>query len=145
MYALSLGNKFIFLFCSLYFIVDTQIFFSAFLHSSVKNLFTNKTYVMLFISFGSMIGFFNCYATQMEQFMCSRGYSNKFSGLAVTLLISVGLVGSVIAGVITEITGRLEEVAKFCNCCGCFVLVLGLVQVLRKPDLEVAALLFCSV
>ena len=45
--------------------------------------------------------------------MCSRGYSNKFSGLAVTLLISVGLVGSVIAGVITEITGRLEEVAKF--------------------------------
>ena len=90
------------------------------------------------------MGFFNCYATQMEQFMCSRGYSNGFSGLAVLLLISIGLVGSIIAGVITDITGKLEEVAKVCNSLSCLVLVLGMVQVLRKPELDVAVGILCS-
>merc|ERR1712223_1083787 len=78
---------------------------------SLKQLITNRNYIVLVISFGAIVGFFNCYATQMEQFMCSRGYSNDFSGLSVTLLISIGLVGSIVAGVITDITGKLEEVA----------------------------------
>ena len=116
----------------------TNIFFS------VKELFTNRNYVALVISFGALVGFFNCYATQMEQFMCSRGYSNDFSGLAVTLLISVGLVGSIIAGIVTDITGRLEEVAKICNSISCLVLSLGLVQVIRKPGIEAAAGIMCS-
>ena len=76
--------------------------------------------------------------------MCSRGYSNDFSGLAVTLLISVGLVGSIVAGVVTDVTGRLEEVAKICNSASCLVLSLGLVQVIRKPDLQVASGIMCS-
>ena len=96
------------------------------------------------ISFGAIVGFFNCYATQMEQFMCSRGYSNDFSGLSVTLLISIGLVGSIVAGIITDVTGKLEEVAKICNSCSCLVLSLGLVQILRKPDLEAGTLILCS-
>jgi FLVCR family MFS transporter 7 len=92
----------------------------------------------MFISFGALIGFFNCYATQMEQFLCSRGYSNEFSGLAVTLLITVGLVGSIIAGIMSDITGKLEEIAKICNSLACLTLVLGLLQILRKSELEVA-------
>ena len=110
----------------------------------MKQLFTNKNYVALVISFGSLVGFFNCYATQMEQFMCSRGYSNDYSGLAVTVLISVGLVGSIIAGVVTDVTGRLEEVAKISNSISCLVLTLGLVQVLRKPDLGPITLIMCA-
>ena len=76
--------------------------------------------------------------------MCSRGYTNEFSGLAVTLLISVGLVGSIIAGVISDITGKLEEVAKVCNSLACLTLVLGLLQILRKSELEVATGIFAS-
>ena len=111
---------------------------------SVKGIFTNKAYIGLFIAFGSIVGFFNCFATQMEQFMCSRGYSNDFSGLAVTLLIVIGLVGSIISGIITDLTGRMQEIAKICNCCSCLVLVLGLLQILRKPELEVATCILCS-
>ena len=107
-------------------------------------MFTNKTYIGLFIAFGSLVGFFNCYATQMEQFMCSRGYSNNFSGLATTLLIVVGLVGSITSGIITDLTGKMEEIAKICNSCACLILVLGLLQILRKPDLEVASGILCS-
>ena len=76
--------------------------------------------------------------------MCSRGYSTDFSGLAVALLISVGLVGSIIAGVFSDITGKLEEVAKICNSLACLSLVLGLLQVLRKSHLEVATGIFAS-
>ena len=80
----------------------------------------------------------------MEQFMCSRGYSNDESGYAVTILISIGLVGSIIAGIMTDITGRLEEVAKICNSLSCLVLALGLVQVLRKPDLFPMVAIMCT-
>ena len=115
-----------------------------FINCSAKDMFTNKSYVAMFVSFGALVGFFNCYATQMEQFMCSRGYSNDFSGLAVTLLISVGLVGSIVSGVIADITGKLEEIAKVSNSLACLTLVLGLVQVLRKSGMEVATGIFAS-
>ena len=77
--------------------------------------------------------------------MCSRGYENTFSGLCVALLILVGLVGSVIAGIITEKTGKMEEVAKLCACISCLVLAGVLLHVLRKPDMSVAIALLCSV
>ena len=115
-----------------------------FIDCSAKDMFTNKSYVAMFVSFGALVGFFNCYATQMEQFMCSRGYSNEFSGLAVTLLISVGLVGSIVSGVVADITGKLEEIAKICNSLACLTLVLGLVQILRKSGMEVATGIFAS-
>ena len=107
--------------------IDSELSFNSKNHVfSIKQLITNRNYVALVISFGSLVGFFNCYATQMEQFMCSRGYSNDDSGYAVTILISIGLVGSIIAGIITDITGRLEEVAKICNilllCCKLFAI-----------------------
>ena len=32
------------------------------------------------IAVGGAVGYFNCLATQLQQFMCSRGYSDEFSG-----------------------------------------------------------------
>ena len=46
----------------------------------MKMLATNKNYVVINIAIGGAVGFFNCLATQLQQFMCSRGYSSEFSG-----------------------------------------------------------------
>ena len=125
-------------------IANIKIYWHMFYFFSVKLLFTNKAYLGLLVGFGSLVGFFNCFATQMEQFMCSRGYQNTFSGLCVALLIIVGMVGSIIAGVITDKTGKMEEVAKISNMISVFVLVTGFVQIIRKPDLEVAVALISA-
>ena len=48
--------------------------------SSMKKLLTNKNYIVINIAIGGAIGYFNCLATQLQQFMCSRGYSSEYSG-----------------------------------------------------------------
>ena len=46
----------------------------------MKMLLLNKNYIAINISIGGAVGYFNCLATQLQQFMCSRGYSDEFSG-----------------------------------------------------------------
>ena len=48
--------------------------------------------------------------------MCSRGYSNEFSGLCGSLLLGSGFLGSIITGIIVDKTGKMEEVAKVFYC-----------------------------
>lgn len=47
----------------------------------MKALLTNKNYMAINIAIGGAVGYFNCIATQLQQFMCSRGYSTAFSGM----------------------------------------------------------------
>ena len=48
--------------------------------TSMKKLVMNKNYMSICIAVGGAVGYFNCLATQLQQFMCSRGYSDEFSG-----------------------------------------------------------------
>ena len=105
----------------------------------MKMLFTNPTYMLLAFALGAGVGLFNTFATQMEQFTCARGYDDSFSGLAVTLMLVAGFIGSVIVGFIVAKTGKLIEVMKICGGIACIAGLL-IEQFLRKASLEGAIL-----
>ena len=48
--------------------------------SSMKMLIMNRNYLTICIAVGGAVGYFNCLATQLQQFMCSRGYEDQFAG-----------------------------------------------------------------
>jgi hypothetical protein len=48
---------------------------------SMKKLMTNKQFLILLLSLGGAVGFFNAFLTFLQQMMCSRGYENWFSGV----------------------------------------------------------------
>ena len=66
----------------------------------MKMLIFNKNYIFINIAIGGAVGFFNCFATQLQQFMCSRGYSDEFSGLCGSMLLGTGFIGSIFTGTI---------------------------------------------
>lgn len=47
---------------------------------------------------GGGIGMFNCLYTVMQQLLCSRGYSNSFSGICAALMIIGGVFGAAASG-----------------------------------------------
>jgi FLVCR family MFS transporter 7 len=106
-------------------------------------LCTNRSYLMINIAVGGAVGFFNCFATQLQQMMCSRGYSNLFSGLCGSMLLGTGFIGSIFTGTIVQKTGRMEEVAKIFFGIASIAGIL-VTQFLRKPDQEVLIALFCA-
>ena len=59
----------------------------------MKQLLKNKSYLVLVLVVGGAVGFFNAVLTLMQQFMCSRGYDNSFSGLCGSLLLGTGVIG----------------------------------------------------
>ena len=101
----------------------------------MKMILSNKFYPMLMVVLGAGLGLFNCLATQMQQFACSRGYSDQFGGLAVTVMIIGGFFGSMLMGAVVAKTGKLEEVLKITGGLAC---IFGFViaQLLRKPGVE---------
>lgn len=101
----------------------------------MKMLLANKIFLVLMLVLGSGLGFFNVLATQVQQFACARGYSDEFSGLAVTVMIIAGVVGSTIMGGVVVKTGRIEEVMKICGGIACLI-GFGIAQLLRKPNIE---------
>ena len=66
----------------------------------MKMLIFNRNYIFINIAIGGAVGFFNCFATQLQQFMCSRGYSDEFSGLCGSMLLGTGFIGSIFTGTI---------------------------------------------
>ena len=50
--------------------------------SSIKKLFTNPTFLLLFLFYGGTIGYTTAMSTKIEQILCAYGYSHKMSGLA---------------------------------------------------------------
>ncbi|VDK83176.1 unnamed protein product [Litomosoides sigmodontis] len=80
----------------------------------IKQCFTNKAYVLLFIVMGGGIGMFNCLYTVMQQLFCAAGYSNSFSGLCAALMIIGGVFGATISGMFVDRTKLYEETMKVC-------------------------------
>merc|ERR1719360_435235 len=101
--------------------------------SRMKSIFTNKEYMILFITIGGAVGYFNVFSTQLSQFMCSRGYDNVSSGLAGSLLLGTGFVGAIASGWFVEKYGYIEEVAKiFYAIAGVMGILIG--QFMRHSD-----------
>ena len=109
----------------------------------MRMLLTNSSYVILTVVLGAGLGFFNALATQMQQFSCSRGYSDEFAGLAVTFMIIAGFFGSILMGAVVARTGKLEEAMKISGAIAC-LFGFCIAQLLRKPDIEWAINIFMA-
>jgi hypothetical protein len=55
----------------------------------MKALATNPSFIVVVLTVGGSVGFFNTVLTLLQQFTCSRGYSNEFSGLCGSLLLGM--------------------------------------------------------
>ena len=109
----------------------------------MKAVFTNKSFMVLFVVIGGAVGFFNAFSTQLSQLMCSRGYGNTFSGLCGSLLLGTGFLGAIVTGITVEKVGRMEEIAKlFFGIAGIFGILIA--EFMRFSDKEVWIALFCS-
>lgn len=109
--------------------------------TSLKLLFTNPTYLLLFWIIGSVVGFFNCFATQLEQFLCATGYDSQYAGFGITFMILAGTIGSAILGIISEMTGQVQFVTQACS--GLAVLIfIPLAIMFGFPDLHAGMMVF---
>ncbi len=80
----------------------------------VVRVMTSRTFWILFVCIGGGLGLFNGLYTTMEQLMCPKGYSNAFAGICIVLLITGGLVGAIIAGIVADRTKKFEQISKVC-------------------------------
>jgi len=110
---------------------------------TMKSMFMNVRFMVLFLVVGGAVGFFNVFSTQLSQFMCSRGYENTTSGITGSLLLGTGFIGAIASGLIVEKYGYIEEVSKlFYGISGIFAIIVC--QFMRYPDSEVWIHLFAS-
>ena len=100
---------------------------------TLKEVFTNKAFVIIFLFLGGCMSFISCLATKMEQIMCSVGYSDELAGLCCSLVILSGAVGTVLFGIAAEKTGKIVEITKLC-CFGAIICILALSYLLLLPD-----------
>lgn len=111
--------------------------------TTMKSVFMNKGFMILFIVIGGAVGFFNAFSTQLSQLMCSRGYDNVKSGIAGSLVLGTGFLGAIISGLLVEKFGYIDIVAKvFFAISSVFGVILG--QFLQRSNSEVWILLFCA-
>lgn len=87
------------------------------LKDELKMLFTNRQYLILFVSFGTGLGFFNALTTLVEQLTDKSGYSTDDASLFSGLLIGCGLIASIIVGLVLDRTHFYNSFLK-----GLFVL-----------------------
>ncbi|XP_018095296.1 major facilitator superfamily domain containing protein 7 isoform X2 [Xenopus laevis] len=82
--------------------------------SGIKQLVTNKAYIILMLCFGAGIGIFTAISSFLEQILCFRGYSNLFAGVCGALLIFFGFIGALVCGLYVDRTKKFKEVVKIC-------------------------------
>uniref|UniRef100_A0A0R3RXH0 MFS domain-containing protein n=1 Tax=Elaeophora elaphi TaxID=1147741 RepID=A0A0R3RXH0_9BILA len=102
----------------------------------IKQCFTNKAYILLFIVMGGGIGMFNCLYTVIQQLFCATGYSNSFSGFCAALMIIGGVFGATVSGVFVDYTKLYEETMKVCMSLAVIVGIIFL-QLSLHPGLTV--------
>ncbi|CAL8097252.1 unnamed protein product [Calicophoron daubneyi] len=69
---------------------------------------------ILIFSFGSMLAYYTMVSTLFQQMLCTKGYSNQFSGICAVVMIGAGLIASVFTAVYVDRTGLFIESIKFC-------------------------------
>lgn len=77
-------------------------------------LFKSIQFLILFFTFSICFGLFNTLAILLQQMLCVKGYTDQDVGIFSGIMIGLGIIGSLVAGVIVDKTKRFEEVAKIC-------------------------------
>ncbi|KAI6177274.1 hypothetical protein M3Y97_00889000 [Aphelenchoides bicaudatus] len=81
---------------------------------SIKQMFRNRAFLVLLLAVGSAVGLFNCLYNNLQPTLCSRGYSNKFTGLIGFGMILIGIAGAAIFGLIVDRTKKFLLIYKLC-------------------------------
>eukprot|EP01102_Stenamoeba_stenopodia_P022343 TRINITY_DN9270_c0_g1_i1.p1 TRINITY_DN9270_c0_g1~~TRINITY_DN9270_c0_g1_i1.p1 ORF type:complete len:481 (-),score=85.98 TRINITY_DN9270_c0_g1_i1:115-1557(-) len=103
--------------------------------TSLKELFKDINFIILFTVFGLGLGAFNTMATLLPQILAVDNYSDQQSGTFGALLIILGLVGAGLGGAIVDKTHayKLTILASLAIGAGAMVAF----SLLLKPDREV--------
>ncbi|KAG1681803.1 Solute carrier family 49 member A3 [Nymphon striatum] len=109
---------------------------------NLKMLGTNVAYIILAITLGAGLGGVSALMTILQPFLCSRGYSDDFTGLCGALLIASGLVGAGITGTIVDKTKTFTEATKICFCFAAFSAIFFSI-IVQKHGLEIPVALSC--
>ncbi|KAI6201794.1 hypothetical protein M3Y96_00880300 [Aphelenchoides besseyi] len=81
---------------------------------SLRQIICIPAFWVLVIAVGSSIGLFNCIYNNLQPTLCSRGYSNTYSGIMGAGMIVSGISGAAVAGIIVDSTKRFLLVYKIC-------------------------------
>ena len=74
---------------------------------SIKQLFTNRAFIIMFLFIGGAMGYVSTISTKIEQILCARGYTDQLSGLSGALILLCGFFASFGFGVLAYKTKRL--------------------------------------
>lgn len=110
--------------------------------SGMRKAMGSRNFLLLFVTLGSGIGMLNALYATMQQILCSKGYSNQFSGICCALIISGGLIGATVSGIVVDRTHRFEEVMKVAFG-GCILMGIVFVEVALVPGLQPLVALSC--
>ena len=74
---------------------------------SIKKLFTNPAFLLLFLFYGGCIGYTTAMSTKIEQILCASGYSHKLSGLAgktnfVKITVAINAVNNIMMRLVSN-------------------------------------------
>ncbi|XP_074641189.1 solute carrier family 49 member A3-like isoform X1 [Tubulanus polymorphus] len=106
----------------------------------LKKIVKNRPYWIIFVCFGIGMGLFTTISTYIEQILCPRGYSDKFSGLCGALMVGCGILGAGLAGLIVDKTKKFEEVAKIAFLLSALSsIVFSVISKYRDMDVLIAA------
>ena len=83
--------------------------------TGLKIALKNVNYLMILAFMSTSTGLVGVIQLQMPNILCPFGFSKNFSqSYAVAILISSGVIGSVIISKIADKTGKIELIAKIC-------------------------------
>ncbi|KAI9494405.1 major facilitator superfamily domain-containing protein [Zychaea mexicana] len=110
---------------------------------SIRMLFTNFQYIIIWLSFGVMCGLFSTISSLLAQILLPYGISEDDAGIAAVALIIAGIVGAVASGIFIDKTQKHVWVLKsFVPVVGFMYLALLMVV---KPDNYGAIVGICAI
>ncbi|XP_063849154.1 uncharacterized protein B0416.5-like [Scylla paramamosain] len=109
----------------------------------LKETFTSPSFFGLLLMTGVLTGFFLCLTTLSQQMLCSKGYSDLFSGVVVAIFSTAGFVGSIAIAVVESRTKALTNIIKLANGFG-VVFAIMMMEVYLVPG-QYALLIISSI
>lgn len=79
---------------------------------SIPQLFSNLSFWLIFIPFGTYVGFFNATSSLINQIFYPYAFSEDQAGIGGALLIVVGIVGSIVVSIIIDRTHAYQRAIK---------------------------------
>ncbi|RKO84901.1 major facilitator superfamily domain-containing protein, partial [Blyttiomyces helicus] len=84
----------------------------------MKKLVRNRSYIILFVVFGFMIGIFNTFVTLINDYVTPYGYTDNDAGNVGVALIASGIISAGIVGPIMDRTLAHQLALKICTLLG---------------------------